>query len=62
MAHPAIKSIKFYPANKGIQDAGLQCPECFGVRITTRRDRGSDQVRGWQCEECGCNWSPKRTH
>jgi hypothetical protein len=38
--------------------AGLQCPECFGVRIAVREDRFGLKPRGWLCEECGCQWSP----
>jgi hypothetical protein len=36
--------------------AGLQCPECYGVRIT-KRSRQPHEPQGFQCEECGCNWS-----
>jgi ribosomal protein L37AE/L43A len=34
---------------------GLQCPECSGVRIDSRRSIGES---GWLCTECGCQWTP----
>lgn len=40
-------------------EAGFQCPECSGVRISLRRDRFSASILGYQCEECGCQWSRK---
>ncbi len=40
------------------ENAGIQCPECYGVQITTRTSRFQAQPNGWQCEECGCQWSP----
>lgn len=36
-------------------DAGIQCPECYGVQI-------SEIIgfhRKFQCQECGCEWSGK---
>lgn len=36
----------------------IQCPECFGVRVSARMSRFQAQPEGWQCEECGCQWSP----
>lgn len=36
--------------------AGWQCPECYGVRIVLR-ERQQHEPQGFQCEECGCNWS-----
>lgn len=36
---------------------GLQCPECFGVQIETRRNRFDARPDGWLCTECGCHWS-----
>lgn len=35
---------------------GWQCPECYGVQITTRKNRFVARIDGFQCEECGCNW------
>jgi transposase-like protein len=34
---------------------GIQCPECFGVRIERREDRFFG-VQGFQCVECGCQY------
>jgi hypothetical protein len=39
---------------------GWQCPECYGIQIETRRVRHSDHVIGFQCNECGCNWSKEQ--
>lgn len=39
--------------------AGLQCPECSGVRIYTHRKVGSDRVEGFICEECGCQFGSR---
>lgn len=36
---------------------GLQCPECFGPRISARNDRFYG-FSGFLCEECGCQFSP----
>jgi transposase-like protein len=36
---------------------GLQCPECFGVNIQTRETRFDAQPIGWQCQDCGCQWT-----
>ena len=35
---------------------GLQCPECYGVRIN-RRQRHPHDPQAYECAECGCNWS-----
>lgn len=40
-------------------ESGIQCPECYGVRITTRRLPTADKVEGFSCDECGCQWSPR---
>lgn len=46
-------------AEKARINAGWQCPECFGVRIKTfQSDRYPGHFVSWQCEECGCQWSP----
>jgi Zn ribbon nucleic-acid-binding protein len=41
---------------------GLQCPECFGVRIETRRTYASDHVQGFTCTECGCQFGSCPRH
>ena len=35
---------------------GIQCPECSGVMIKNRDDHCGKLI-GWECIECGCNWS-----
>lgn len=39
--------------------AGLQCPECFGPQVKTRRQRGHDRVDGFLCTNCGCQWGSR---
>ena len=37
---------------------GIQCPECWGVSIRPRREFAhGDRVIGFQCQECGCQWT-----
>ena len=33
--------------------AGLQCPECYGVRVLTLHGTKTGK---YQCNECGCLW------
>jgi Zn ribbon nucleic-acid-binding protein len=40
--------------------AGWQCPECYGVRIETRRIFASDRVEGFTCTECGCQFGSRK--
>ncbi len=35
---------------------GWQCPECYGVRITTLSRRPHDPHR-FLCQECGAQWT-----
>lgn len=35
---------------------GWQCPECYGIQINTKRDKNSDRVNGFECNECGCQF------
>ena len=37
---------------------GFQCPECHGVQVAARTSRFWAQPEGWQCEDCGCQFSP----
>jgi hypothetical protein len=37
-------------------DLGWQCPECFGVNITSEPRQPHDPHH-YQCQECGCQWS-----
>lgn len=37
--------------------AGLQCPECYGVRVSLRQTRFDPPPTGYLCDECGCQWS-----
>lgn len=39
---------------------GTQCPECYGVRVTTHKDRWAPDCSRhdrFTCEECGAQWS-----
>lgn len=38
---------------------GWQCPECFGVRISTRRSKYSASIEGFLCVECGCQFGAR---
>lgn len=40
-------------------ETGIQCPECWGVAIQTRRSRFQANIEGFLCIECGCQWSPR---
>jgi hypothetical protein len=55
--NPAIRRSKSRLGTVNRVGAGLQCPECYGVRITCRHVQPHDP-RAYQCEECGCNWTP----
>ncbi len=35
---------------------GWQCPECFGIQVTIRRNKFVARIDGFQCDECGCQW------
>jgi hypothetical protein len=37
-------------------NAGIQCPECFGVQVLPRQDRFDASPTGFLCPECGCQW------
>lgn len=40
---------------------GIQCPECYGVKINNRyENKHSNNHIGWECQECGCNWSENK--
>lgn len=39
-------------------ELGFQCPECYSVNIEGRSDR-YQAFKGYQCNDCGCNWSKK---
>lgn len=36
--------------------SGMQCPECFGVRIVTNYVPHIAAPDGFGCQECGCQW------
>lgn len=39
---------------------GWQCPDCFGVRIETRRKSLADpRIEGFLCVECGCQFGSR---
>lgn len=40
---------------------GWQCPECYGVNVECRYNRFQAKPEGFQCNDCGCNWSQKIT-
>jgi hypothetical protein len=40
-------------------DKGWQCPECHGVRVVRRQTRFDASPTGFQCNECGCQWTPR---
>jgi len=41
--------------------AGLQCPECYGVRINCKEDSygGGRSFDRFECQECGAQWGRK---
>jgi len=52
-------SVATYHSEKFRVEHGWQCPDCYGVNVTTRRNRNEDGVRGFTCEECGCQFGSK---
>lgn len=40
-------------------NAGLQCPECYGVQTFARYDTLTKQncTSKYECRECGYNWT-----
>jgi hypothetical protein len=38
---------------------GIQCPECFGVRIDPRTTRFDASPVGFLCTECGCQFGSR---
>jgi predicted RNA-binding Zn-ribbon protein involved in translation (DUF1610 family) len=40
-------------------EMGWQCPECSSVKVIGRYNRLQAKPEGFECQNCGCNWSPK---